>query len=217
MGRLADETRETGRRADPWTVLEAVAGCSLLVMATLVGLFLAHHPGLNRVDASGLAHVRPDPGSPLAKDLVQLGSVTALAFGVAAVFIVEVFRDWVRALVCALAPIVAVIVVEQVAKPLVGRHIAVGELTYPSGTVTVTAAVVAAAFIVTPQLLRPLCALAGAAAVAGVSAAVLVLRWHYPTDVFGGICVGFGTVFLFDGLVQLARDRTRRGRAARAA
>ncbi len=210
MSRLADETRETGRRADPWTTLEAVAGFSLLVMATLVGLFLAHHPGLNQVDASGLAHVRPDRGSPIAKDLVKLGSPPALVAGVVVVFVVEVFRDWIRALVCALAPILAVIVVEQVAKPLVGRQIAVKELSYPSGTVTVTAAVVAAAFIVTPPLLRPLCALAGAATVAAVSAAVLVLRWHYPTDVFGGICVGFGTVFLFDGLVQLARLRTRR-------
>ena len=32
---------------------------------------------------------------------------------------------------------------------------------------------------------------------------MLVLRWHYPTDVLGGICVGGGAVFVIDSLAHL--------------
>jgi membrane-associated phospholipid phosphatase len=39
--------------------------------------------------------------------------------------------------------------------------------------------------------------------VAGVGAAVLVLRWHYPTDVLGGVWVGSGAVFFIDALAHL--------------
>lgn len=93
--------------------------------------------------------------------------------------------------------------VEHVAKPLVGRQIALHEFTYPSGTITVTAALAAAAFLVTPLRLRPLIALLGVGAVLGASAGVLTLRWHYPTDVLGGICVGVGAVFFIDAVAHL--------------
>ncbi|HEX4245680.1 MAG TPA: hypothetical protein VHY77_08940 [Acidimicrobiales bacterium] len=42
-----------------------------------------------------------------------------------------------------------------------------------------------------------------AAPVVGISAAVVVLRWHYPTDALGGACVGIGAVFFLDGLAHL--------------
>jgi membrane-associated phospholipid phosphatase len=86
---------------------------------------------------------------------------------------------------------------------MVGREIGAGSFTYPSGTVTAVAALAAAVFLVSPRLLRPLSAVAGALAVAGVGWAVLVLRWHYPTDVLGGIWVGGGAVFLIDSLAHL--------------
>ncbi len=213
--RPAPQATGGGRAPAQWTVFEVAVGLVLLAGAAAAGLLLARRPGLNRLDAAGFLFLPADPSSGLAKELVKLGSLPFLAIGIATVFMVAVFRDWVRALACALAPIVAVLVVEHVAKPMVGRELS-GFYTYPSGTVTVTSAIAAAAFLVTPGALRPLIAGLGVIAVVGVSAGVLVLRWHYPTDVMGGICVGAGSVFLIDGLAhvpRLLRSRPDRDRA----
>jgi membrane-associated phospholipid phosphatase len=116
---------------------------------------------------------------------------------------VAIFRDWVRAFACGAAPIIAVEVVEHIAKPMVGREIGTGSFTYPSGTVAAIAALSTAVFLVAPRLARPAAALAGVAAVTGTGIAVLVLRWHYPTDVAGGVWVGSGAVFTIDALAHL--------------
>jgi membrane-associated phospholipid phosphatase len=57
--------------------------------------------------------------------------------------------------------------------------------------------------LVVPALLRPLLAAMGMLAVVGVAAAVVVLRWHYPTDALGGMAVGAGAVLLVDALAHL--------------
>jgi membrane-associated phospholipid phosphatase len=173
-----------------WTAIELMFGVALLGAAALAGLLLAKRPGPNRVDAAGYFYVPSDPSSHLANELVKIGSLPVLLVGIG------VFA-------CAAAPIVAVEVVEHIAKPMVGREIGAGSFTYPSGTVAAVAALAAAVLIVSPRLLRPLSALAGALVVAGVGVAVLVLRWHYPTDVLGGVWVGSGAVFFIDALAHL--------------
>jgi membrane-associated phospholipid phosphatase len=186
-----------------WTAIELTLGVGLLGAAALAGLLLAQRPGPNRVDAAGFFRVPSDPSSHIANEVVKLGSLPVLLAGVAVIFAVAVYRDWVRAFACAAAPIIAVEVVEHVAKPMVGREIGAGNFTYPSGTVAVVAALAAAVFLVSPRLLRPLTAVAGSLAIAAVGVAVLVLRWHYPTDVLGGICVGAGAVFFIDAVAHL--------------
>jgi membrane-associated phospholipid phosphatase len=99
---------------------------------------------------------------------------------------------------------VAVLIVQDLAKPLVGRHLGItGAASYPSGTVAAVAALMTAAVLVTPALGRPLVAVAGTAVTAGVCAAVVVLRWHYPTDALGGVAVGVGAVLALDALAHL--------------
>ncbi|HEY5272487.1 MAG TPA: phosphatase PAP2 family protein [Acidimicrobiales bacterium] len=186
-----------------WTAIELLLGVTLLAGAALAGLLFAKRPGPNRVDAAGYFYVPSDPNSHLANDLVRLGSKPVLIVGVIVVFLVAIFRDWVRAFACAAAPIIAVEVVEHIAKPMVGREIGGGTFTYPSGTVAAIAALSTAVFLVAPRLTRPLVALAGVAAVTGTGVAVLVLRWHYPTDVVGGVWVGSGAVFAIDALAHL--------------
>jgi membrane-associated phospholipid phosphatase len=115
-------------------------------------------------------------------------------------------RNWVRAASCLIGPIAAVLIVQTVAKPLVGRQFE-GTLSYPSGTVTAVAALAAVAFLLVPRFAKPLVAVAGGVVVAAVCAAVVALRWHYPTDAFGGLCVGVGVVFVVDGLLMLIRNR----------
>lgn len=186
-----------------WTTVEFMLGLCCLGAAASAGLLLAKRPGPNRVDAAGYFYVPSDPGSHLANELVKIGSFPVLVTGVLVIFFLTVFRDWVRALACSLAPIVAAEIVEHVAKPMVGREIGVGSFTYPSGTVAVVAALAAAVFLVTPRLLRPASAVVGILVTLGVGWAVLVLRWHYPTDVMGGAWVGAGSVFFIDALAHV--------------
>jgi membrane-associated phospholipid phosphatase len=43
----------------------------------------------------------------------------------------------------------------------------------------------------------------GLAATIGTSVAVIVLRWHHPTDALGGIAVGIGAVLVLDGILHV--------------
>jgi membrane-associated phospholipid phosphatase len=204
-GMVAAAARRRGPAAASrlWTAIELLLGLAMLGAAAVAGLLFAKRPGPNRVDAAGYFYVPSDPNSHLANELVRLGSKPVLIIGVIVVFLVAIFRDWVRAVACAAAPVIAVEIVEHIAKPMVGREIGAGSFTYPSGTVAAVAALSTALFLVSPRLARPLVALAGVAAVTGTGLAVLVLRWHYPTDVAGGVWVGAGAVFSIDAIAHL--------------
>jgi membrane-associated phospholipid phosphatase len=151
--------------------------------AALAGLAFVHRPWPNRLDVWGYRFLPASFDAGWAHDLATLGSLTALVIGVIAIFLVGVLRDWVRAIACAAAPVVAVLIVQDLAKPLVGRHIGIaGGSSYPSGTVAAVAALATAATQVMPRMIRPLIAVVGLVATIGTSVAVIVLRWHYPTD-----------------------------------
>lgn len=197
--------RRFGDHAEALT--EVLLGCFLLGAATLAGFVFVHRPWPNRVDAIGFRLLPADLSSRWAADVAHLGSATVLFAGAAVLCVAAaVSRNWMRALSCLIAPIAALLIVQTVAKPLVGRHFE-GTLSYPSGTVTAVAALAAAAFLVVPRFAKPLVAMAGGAVVVAVCAAVVVLRWHYPTDALGGVCVGAGAVFAVDGLLLSIRNQ----------
>ena len=186
------------------TAFELTLGAMALGLAGVAGLAFVHRPWPNRLDVWGYQALPANFSSRWAHDFVALGSLTALIVGVAAVFLVGLLRDWVRAIACAAAPLLAVLIVQDLAKPLVGRHIGIsGATSYPSGTVAAVAALATAFTLVLPVMVRPLAALVGAAATVGACAAVVVLRWHYPTDALGGIGVGMGAVLALDALSHL--------------
>jgi membrane-associated phospholipid phosphatase len=204
--RLEARRRFGDHHAEAW--LEMFVGCLLLCAATLAGLAFVHRPWPNRVDAIGLRLLPANLSSRWAADVAHLGSLTFLIAGAATLCVVAALsRNWMRALSCLIAPIAAVLIVQTVAKPLVGRHIEGPSFSYPSGTVTAVAALAAAAFLVVPWFARPLVAVTGGVVVVAVCAAVVVLRWHYPTDALGGVCVGAGAVFAVDGLLLSIRNR----------
>jgi membrane-associated phospholipid phosphatase len=199
------EQRRGPRAATPGgTAAELTFGAFLLGAAALAGLAFVHRPWPNRLDVWGYRLLPASIDARWARDFVTLGSLTVLVAGVIAVFLVAVLRDWVRAIACASAPVIAVLIVQDLAKPLVGRHIGItGASSYPSGTVAAVTALATAAILVMPKMLRPLVALIGGGAIVGTCAAVVVLRWHYPTDALGGIAVGMGAVLLLDALLHL--------------
>ena len=60
---------------------------------------------------------------------------------------------------------------------------------FPSGHVTAMASIAIAFAFVVPRRLLPAVAALGTGLVAAMGCAVLVLNWHYPSDVVGGILV----------------------------
>jgi membrane-associated phospholipid phosphatase len=175
-----------------------------LGLAALAGLAFVHRPWANRLDVWGFRVFPANFDSRWAHDFATLGSLTVLVVGVIVVFVVGIFRDWVRAIACAAAPVIAVLIVQDLAKPLVGRHLGIsGGSSYPSGTVAAVAALATAATLVMPRLLRPLVALIGAVCTVGACVAVIILRWHYPTDTLGGVAVGMGAVLFVDSVMHI--------------
>jgi membrane-associated phospholipid phosphatase len=57
---------------------------------------------------------------------------------------------------------------------------------FPSGHTTAAMALAFAAVLVAPRAYRPIAATVGGAFALAVSVSILVLNWHYPSDVVGG-------------------------------
>jgi membrane-associated phospholipid phosphatase len=68
-------------------------------------------------------------------------------------------------------------------------HDPIGAFSWPSGHATAAMTLALCAVLVAPRSLRPLTALAGGAFAVGVGYGVLVLGWHFPSDVLGGFLV----------------------------
>ena len=100
--------------------------------------------GLTPSGSGSCPQTCPLDGPP---DMTHLGSLTVLIAGAAVLSAAGALsRNRMRALSCLIAPIAAVLIVESVAKPLVGRHFeGTSALSYPSGTVAAVAALAAAA------------------------------------------------------------------------
>lgn len=184
---------------------ELAVGGAFLGLAALGGLLFLYRPSYTPLDTVGFALLPFDYGSAWAHDVTHIASLPGLVTGVVLLLAGGVTRGWRRALACASAPVVAVFVVEQIAKPLVHRHVNIyGGPSYPSGTVTVAAAFATGALLIVPRSLKVPTALIGAALVVATCAAVVVLRYHAPTDALGGICTGAGTALLVDALMHLS-------------
>lgn len=214
--------RGRGRHARPVATLsglatELVVGTVLLGAAGVAGVAFVHRPWPNRLDVAGFAALAPEPSSRLWHDVAALGSLPVLLGGIAVCVLSSLWKDRARALACVLGPGAAVFVIERIAKPLVGRHVtALGGNSYPSGTVTAVAALVIVAALVAPIALKPFVSLVGLLAILAVSAAVIAMRWHFPTDTLGGAAVGAGSVLALDAGLHLPgvlrSRRRRRGR-----
>jgi hypothetical protein len=113
----------------------------------------------------------------------------------------------------------------ELLKPLIGAHrggdwlaaapnLSTGS--WPSGHATAAMTVALCGVLVAPRAWRPLAAVLGTALTVGVSYSILVLHWHFPSDVLGGLLLAATSVAL--GVAALwwadARWPARTGRAA---
>jgi membrane-associated phospholipid phosphatase len=174
----------------------------ILVGATIVAALVFHrYPGETGLDRLGFTLFPPDEHSALLLRITDFGNLPALVIGSVGAALVASLSDRRRALACLIAPPIAALCADWAMKPLVGRRY-LEVLTFPSGSVTVAAALATVWVLAVPGWPRWVVAAAGAALVAAMSTAVVALRWHYPTDAAGGAAFGVGVVLLIDGVLH---------------
>jgi membrane-associated phospholipid phosphatase len=89
---------------------------------------------------------------------------------------------------------------------LIGLH-APWEDAFPSGHTTAAAAIAVALVLVVAPRARPLAAALGAAFTLAVGISVVVIQWHYPSDVLGGLLVVGSWTFAAIAGLRLTRPR----------
>ena len=129
--------------------------------------------------------------------LASPGMVVALA--VALALLAARWRDWFGAALACVGPAIAVVLVEKVAKPLVGRHTTTdANNVFPSGHVTGAAAIAAVAVLLIYRRRGATSArrwaLAAGCLPFAVTLGVVHLGWHFLTDAVGGLAFGTATV-----------------------
>ncbi|HEY2715181.1 MAG TPA: phosphatase PAP2 family protein [Solirubrobacterales bacterium] len=78
---------------------------------------------------------------------------------------------------------------------------------FPSGHTTAAASLAVALVLIAPPRLRPPAAALGAALVAFTGTSVIVLGWHFPGDVLGGLLVVASWTFAAIAALRLLRPR----------
>jgi membrane-associated phospholipid phosphatase len=90
--------------------------------------------------------------------------------------------------------------------PILGSN-QVGAEAYPSGHATSAMSIALAAVLVAPPRLRVVVASGAAAYVIAASTSLMVIGWHFPSDVLGGLLVASGFFFLVVAVIRAAAAR----------
>jgi membrane-associated phospholipid phosphatase len=141
-------------------------------------------------------------GSP-AETIAHLGDPLPLLVMLAATCGIALWRGRPLDAAAALAVVAGANLTTQVLKvalahprfqPVLG-HDQLGPIAFPSGHATAATSIAIAFLFVVPHDWRPAVAAIGACFVAAVGCSVMVLAWHFPSDVLGGILVASGWGF----------------------
>jgi membrane-associated phospholipid phosphatase len=180
--------------AGPLAPLAAAALCALAMAGVWALAELV--PAIHLKDATALYDFtrlnRPGVESLASFLLRLLDPATFVLWGVALVAVAVAGRRPRVALavvaVLALAPVSA-----DLLKPLLAHShdrvsgVSIGPASWPSGHSTAAMALALCAVLVAPPRLRPAVAAAGAVFVVAIGVSLLILAWHMPSDVVGGI------------------------------
>lgn len=194
--------RGTGKSALP-AALGAVF-CALAVVGLMLVVY--HLPGPQRLDATALHGFTTLEGGLFGKvalAVVMVGGIVPLGLLLIPLYVWG--GRWGRRpeTIAAIAVVVLANLTTQAMKillahprfqPVLGSH-QVNAASFPSGHATSAMSMAVAALLVVPPRLRRPTAIAGAVFVFAVSFSVLVLAWHFPSDVLGGLLVATGYGF----------------------
>lgn len=209
----------------PARVAKPIFGCLACVCGLfLVTLFAFKVGAGERLDARALAHLTAEPGTAAdraATLFAHLGDPVPLLVMLSAICALAL--SWGRRPE-ALAAVVIVAganLTTQFLKVLFSHerfYSFLGEgqpwtNSFPSGHTTAAASIAVALLVAAPARLRPLAALLGAALTGVVGLSVVVLEWHYPSDVIGGLLVAAGWGFAALAALRLAEPGRSTGSA----
>jgi membrane-associated phospholipid phosphatase len=192
----------------------AIAIAPLAVIAYSWGPF-------QHVDLQGFLHLRRDEGpiNALAAALVNLGDLGSLLVFLAVACAIGLRNGRRREVLATIVVVAGANLTTQLLKTTLehARHKAFEHgiglpwpNSFPSGHTTAAASIAVALLLVTPAAHRFAAAAIGAGITAAVGFSVVILGWHYPSDVLGGLLV-VGT-WAFAALAWL-RARAGRDRA----
>jgi membrane-associated phospholipid phosphatase len=161
------------------------------------------------------------PSYHLAAVFVNLGDLVALLILLAAICAFGLSLGRRREVVAAAVMVAGANLTTQVLKTTLehARHKAWEhgvELpwanSFPSGHTTAAASIAVALLLVVPVIHRPTAAAAGLLLTAAVGLSVVILGWHYPSDVLGGLLVvgAWGFAALAYLRLRVGRDRAPR-------
>jgi len=205
------------------SVLRALCGAAFL-SALLAFLWYVsfHSADATRFNLAIVSHARPLSFhvhvAAIAQFVTGLIEPTPYVILASVPVILSLFRRLpivALAIVCIIA---GATVTTELLKPLLGAQLqGGGPITpgsFPSGHVTAATALVLCMVLASPWWLRRPVALAGAAFVVVVGGAVVMLGWHYPSDVAGGVLVA--SIWWLLGIAAIrASALARRPRLAR--
>jgi membrane-associated phospholipid phosphatase len=183
----------------------------LLALACLAGLavtgVLAYVSPVARVRDSGALNGYVDLGSarlnPLLDRIAHLADPAP--YGVLGLGLIVVALARGRRRLAALLPLVLILapLTTETLKPVLAHprpaewlgRAQIGAASWPSGHATASMTLALCAVLAAPAVLRPLAAVAGGLFALAVSFAILVLHWHFPSDIVGGyFCAAMWTL-----------------------
>jgi membrane-associated phospholipid phosphatase len=181
----------------PRAKLKVTALVCLLTTA-LLALAVAHSRAPFAFEEPALKWLGPPSARSTWTDLAERLAAPAISAALVVSFAVGcVRRAFLRVAVYAALAAAALLISEQVAKPLVQRTI-YGELTFPSGHVTAVSATALAMWLALYPMLgkrmRNITLVLGVAWTLLVSLAVVGAQWHTPLDAVGSILLSVGIV-----------------------
>jgi membrane-associated phospholipid phosphatase len=198
--------------------LLAALACALALAPLAV---LAYSSGsFQRIDLRLFIHLRREMGpfNALAGVLVNLGDLAALLVLLAGVAALGLATGRRREVIAATVVVAGANLTTQVLKVTLEhvRHKAFEhgiELpwpdSFPSGHTTAAASIAAALLLVVPARHRLAAAVAGGTLTAAVGFSVVILGWHYPSDVLGGLLVVGAWAFAALAWLRLRAGRDR--------
>jgi len=178
----------------------ACAGALVLLALVAYGIDAAQ-----RADATLLTKfIARDPSvGPLADVIAHLGDPLSLLVMLAGACAIALWRGRPIDAVAAVTVVAGANLTTQVLKVALAhpRYQSVlgpdqlGPVAFPSGHATAAASIAIAFLFVVPHAWRPAVAAIGACFVVAVGCSVMVLAWHFPSDVLGGVLVASGWGF----------------------
>jgi membrane-associated phospholipid phosphatase len=198
--------------------LLAAVACAVALVPLAVAAY-SFGP-VRQIDLHVLLHLTRDEGPlyTLAAALVNLGDLAALLALLAAVVVIGLRLGRRREALAAVVVVAGANLTTQLLKTTLehARHKAIEhgiELpwpnSFPSGHTTAAASIAVALLLVVPARHRLAALLAGGTLTAAVGFSVVVLAWHYPTDVLGGLLVVGAWGFAALAYLRFRIDRDR--------